>query len=78
VSLDAVRAAGEAAGLRTVLDARQDEALSRLLAGGRHDADPLTDLARRSERAVLGSAYGWGTHRWLVQVAESAEEPRRP
>ncbi|HLL63556.1 MAG TPA: SAM-dependent methyltransferase [Propionibacteriaceae bacterium] len=73
VSLDAVRTAGEAAGLRTVLDARQDEALSRLLPKGRSDVDPLTDLARRSERAVLGSAYAWGTHRWLVQVAEPAE-----
>ena len=72
VSLDAVRAAGEAAGLRTVLDARQDEALSRLLTRGLPDADPLADLARRSERAVLGSAYGWGTHRWLVQLAEAA------
>ena len=33
VSLDAVRAAGETAGLRTVLDALQDEALARLLTG---------------------------------------------
>ena len=78
VSLDAVRAAGEAAGLRTVLDARQDEALSRLLAGERPDADPLADLARRSERAVLGSAYGLGNHRWLIQLAEPAENLRRP
>ena len=73
VSLDAVRAAGEAAGLRTVLDTRQDVALSRLLGTGEHtDADPLADLARRSERSVLGSAYGWGTHRWLVQRAAAA------
>jgi SAM-dependent MidA family methyltransferase len=68
VSLDAVRAAGESAGLRTALDVRQDEALTRLLAAAPTDADPLRDLARRSERAALGSAYGWGTHRWLVQV----------
>ena len=32
VSLDSVRAAGEAAGLRTVLDTHQEEALARLLA----------------------------------------------
>ena len=68
VSLDAVRAAGEAAGLRTVLDTHQEEALARLLAEERPDGDPLGDLARRSERAVLGSAYGWGTHRWLIQL----------
>ncbi|HZA04573.1 MAG TPA: SAM-dependent methyltransferase [Propionibacteriaceae bacterium] len=69
VSLDAVRAAGEGAGLRTVLDARQDEALARLLAAGHPDVDPLRDLARRSERTALGSASGWGTHRWLIQVS---------
>jgi hypothetical protein len=77
VSLDSVRAAGEAAGLHTVLDAHQDEALSRLLAEGPPDADPLSDLARRSERAVLGSAYGWGTHRWLVQLVEEGIRPAR-
>ena len=69
VSLDSVRAAGERAGLRTVLDTHQDEALSRLVAKGRLVADPLADLGRRSERAVLGSPYGLGTHRWLVQRA---------
>ena len=69
VSMDAVRAAGETAGLRTVLDALQDEALARLLTGSQPDADPLSDLAHRSERAALASAYGWGTHRWLVQLA---------
>jgi SAM-dependent MidA family methyltransferase len=69
VSVDAVRAAGEAAGLRTVLDARQDEALARLLPSEHQEADPLLDLARRSERAALGSTYGWGTHRWLIQLA---------
>ena len=68
VSLDAVRAAGESAGLRTVLDALQDEALARLLAGSHPDADPLSELARRSERAGLASAYGLGTHRWLIQT----------
>jgi SAM-dependent MidA family methyltransferase len=68
VSLDAVRAAGEAAGLRTVLDARQDEALAQLQADGPTDDDPLADLTRRSERAALGSTYAWGTHRWLVQL----------
>lgn len=71
VALDAVRAAGEAGGLRTVLDCRQDEALARLLAPASSDADPLADLARRSERVALGSAYGLGTHRWLVQQSAS-------
>jgi len=69
VSLDSVRTAGEASGLRTVLDTHQDEALSKLLTEDGRGADPLSDLARRSERAVLGSAYGWGTHRWLLQRA---------
>ena len=70
VALDAVRAAGERAGLRTVLDCRQDEALARLVETDPAvaDTDPLADLARRSERAALGSAYGLGTHRWLVQA----------
>lgn len=68
VSLDSVRAAGEAAGLQTVLDTHQEEALARLLAEGPPVGDPLSDLARRSERAVLGSTYGWGTHRWLIQL----------
>jgi hypothetical protein len=66
VSLDSVRVAGEAAGLQTVLDTHQDEALSRLLAE-RPAVDPLSDLAHLSERAALGSAYGWGTHRWVLQ-----------
>lgn len=68
VAVDAVRAAGEATGLRTVLDCRQDEALARLVGADRSSLDPLADLARRSERAALGSAYGLGTHRWLIQV----------
>jgi len=71
VSQDAVRAAGEALKLRTLLDARQDEALARLLAVGPPDADPLHDLVRRSERAALASEYGWGGHRWLVQVPDT-------
>ena len=67
VSLDSVRAVGEAAGLWTVLACRQDDALARLLDVAHSGTDPLTDLARRSERAALGSAFGFGTHRWLVQ-----------
>lgn len=77
VSLDAVRAAGEAARLRTVLDAHQVEALAGLLTAETPDGDPLRDLARRSERAALGSAYGWGTHRWLVQQSGPALPSQR-
>ncbi len=68
VCIDAVRATGETVGLRTVLDSRQDRALARLLPSEHHEVDPLQDLARRSERAALGSTYGWGTHRWLIQL----------
>lgn len=68
LALDSVRAAGEAGGLRTVLDCRQDEALARLVMTDQPSLDPLADLARRSEHAALASAYGFGTHRWLVQV----------
>lgn len=69
VALDAVRAVGEAAGLTTALSCRQDEALARFAGPGAADSDPLVDLARRSERAALTSAYGWGSHWWLVQTA---------
>jgi SAM-dependent MidA family methyltransferase len=68
VSVDAVRAAGEAAGLKTVSLDRQREALADLVGTDRH-SDPLAELARRSEHAALSSPSGWGSHWWLVQSA---------
>ena len=67
VSLDAVRAAGESAGLRTVLDCRQEGGDGPAAGRSPPNADPLSELSRRSERAALASPYGWGTHRWLIQ-----------
>jgi hypothetical protein len=67
VSIDSVRAAGEAAGLITDLCCRQSEAIARLGSPAPVDPDPLVDLSRRSEQAVLSSSYGWGSHWWLVQ-----------
>ena len=68
VSIDSVRAAGEAAGLITELCCRQGEAIARLGSPAQVEPDPLVDLSRRSERAVLSSPYGWGSHWWLVQA----------
>jgi SAM-dependent MidA family methyltransferase len=68
VSVDAVRAAGEAAGLETVSCDRQRETLAGL-AGVAEPGDPLAGLTRRSELAALSSPSGWGSHWWLVQSA---------
>ncbi|HWJ52107.1 MAG TPA: SAM-dependent methyltransferase [Propionibacteriaceae bacterium] len=67
VSIDSVRAAGEAAGLTTELCCRQGEAVARLGSQTPPDPDALVELSRRSERAALSSPYGWGSHWWLVQ-----------
>jgi SAM-dependent MidA family methyltransferase len=67
VSIDSVRAAGEAAGLTTELCCRQGEAMTRLGSPSPPDPEPLVELSRRSERAALSSPYGWGSHWWLVQ-----------
>jgi hypothetical protein len=73
VSIDAVRAAGEAAGLETVRCNRQHEALADLSGTTELPAatarDELAELARHSEHAALTSASGWGSHWWLVQRA---------
>ena len=68
VSIDSVRAAGEAAGLSTVLCCRQGEAMARLGSTAPPHPDPLVELSRRSERAALSAPYGWGSHWWLVQA----------
>jgi hypothetical protein len=69
VSVDSLRAAGEAAELTTELCCRQGEAIAALESPPSADPDPLADLSRRSERAALTSPYGWGSHWWLVQRA---------
>ena len=69
--MDAVRAAGEQAGLRTAFCCLQSEVVPRLLAAASH-ADPLVDLARRSQQSALSSHYVWGSHWWLLQTAEPA------
>jgi hypothetical protein len=67
VAVDAVAAAGEQAGARTVLRAWQAEALRTLLAPPTPAADVLDDLVARSRRAALASPRGWGAHWWLLQ-----------
>ena len=73
VAVDAVQAAGEGAGARTVLRARQAEVLAGLLPSPGPTADPLQELAARSRRRALTAPAGWGAHWWLLQeVAPSA------
>src|SRR3954447_19371445 len=67
VAVDAVAAAGEQAGARTVVYARQAELLDVLLPPPASSQDVLGDLAARSRRAALSSASGWGGHWWLLQ-----------
>jgi SAM-dependent MidA family methyltransferase len=68
VSVDSVRAAGEALGLDTELCCLQAEAIALLESPARADLDPLADLSHRSARAALSSPYGLGSHWWLVQT----------
>ena len=67
VAVDAVRAAGEAAGATTVAYGRQVDVLAPLLDTTPHP-DPLTDLVHRSQRSALTSDSAWGAHWWLLQV----------
>ena len=66
IAVDAVQAAGERAGARTVLRGRQAEVLPGLLpAPG--PTDPLESLAARSRRRALTRSPGWRSHWWLLQ-----------
>ena len=67
VAVDAVAAAGTAAGARTVLSGRQQDVLPGLLPPVPPSADPLTALAARSRRRALTTPAGWGSHHWLLQ-----------
>ena len=74
VAVDAVQAAGERAGARTLTRDRQSAALADLLspapAGG-----VLEVLAARSRRRALTSAAGWGDHWWLLQQVPPPADP---
>ena len=70
VALDAVRAAGEQAGLETEFCCLQSEVVADLGSTVAHP-DPLVDLARRSQQSALSSRYVWGRHWWLLQRAGS-------
>jgi hypothetical protein len=76
VAVDAVAAAGERAGARTVSRSRQAEALAALLAPPAPSADVLGALAARSRRAALAAPRGWGGHWWLLQ--DVPPPPPRP
>ena len=67
VSVDSVRAVGEEAGLRTAFCCLQSEVVPQLLDAA-PQADPLADLARRSQQSALSSNYVWGSHWWLLQT----------
>ncbi|GAA1426581.1 hypothetical protein GCM10009616_01530 [Microlunatus lacustris] len=67
VAVDAVAAAGTAAGGRTVLAGRQVAVLPGLLPPVPPGTDPVTALAARSRRHALTAARGWGGHHWLLQ-----------
>ena len=73
--MDAVRAAGEAAGLQTVFCCLQSEVVSELTSTVAHP-DPLVDLARRSQQSALSSQYVWGGHWWLLQRAAAGAVSR--
>lgn len=66
VAVDAVQAAGERAGARTLARLRQSAALADLL-GPAPGGDALAGLAARSRRRALTSPGGWGEHWWLLQ-----------
>jgi SAM-dependent MidA family methyltransferase len=75
VAVDAVEAAGVAAGARTVLRARQGELVPNSIAATLTD-DPLADLVERSGLAALRSPRVWGRQWWLLQeVSAAGREP---
>ncbi len=67
VALDAVAAAGTAAGARTVLAGCQQQVLPGLLPALAATEDPLARLSGRSRRHALTTPAGWGGHGWLMQ-----------
>lgn len=67
VAVDAVRAAAEAQGARTLRCARQQEIVRDLPLSSSPGLGPLLDLTRRSQLAALGSPAGLGAHWWLLQ-----------
>jgi SAM-dependent MidA family methyltransferase len=75
VAVDAVEAAGVAAGARTVLRARQGDLVAKSIVPKLID-DPLADLVGRSELAALRSPRVWGRQWWLLQqVSATGREP---
>jgi hypothetical protein len=72
VAVDAVAAAGERAGARTVFRCRQAQALADLLPPPVPAADALGELAATSRRAALTSPRTWGSHWWLLQEVPRA------
>lgn len=81
VAIDAVCAAGEAAGATTTVCAQQSEAIAehRLRRPAPSEsADALGDLASRSELAALTSEHVWGSHWWLLQEAPAPPSRSSP
>ncbi len=75
VAVDAVRAAGEAAGASTRSCRPLSDMVGRSAPGERHP-DPLQDLVRRSEYAALARPWIWGGQWWLRQeLSPDSTEP---
>lgn len=70
VAVDAVRAAGEAAGATTLADLSQREALHRWAGPDALPQRPLARLAARSAAAALTAPTGFGRYRWLLQARD--------
>lgn len=67
LAVDAARAAGEAAGGRTLCCRPQAELVDQLWPPA-EQPDPLVDLVERGRRAALASPAVWGSQWWLWQA----------
>lgn len=76
VAVDAVQAAGEQVGARTVRLARLADVVGDLPAVA--ETDPLAALVQRSERAALASPRVWGAQYWLLQQVTAAPAGSHP
>jgi SAM-dependent MidA family methyltransferase len=72
VAVDSVAAAGESVGADTLMLCRLGH-VARVLLPDSPIADPLGDLVRRSQRAVLKDPQVWGDHWLLLQQVPVAE-----
>ena len=72
VAVDAVAAAGEETGARTLFRRRQADLLAELLPVPTGPVSSVDELAARSRRAALASPRAWGGQWWLLQEVPPA------